>query len=42
VDSHTLSCLRLALEAKLSDPAKVDDNRVIAELAAQALGCALH
>jgi len=30
--------LRKALEAKLSDPARVDDSRVIAELAAQLLG----
>jgi hypothetical protein len=30
--------LRRALEAKLADPAKVDDNRVIAELAAWLLG----
>jgi HEAT repeats len=30
--------LRQALEAKLADPAKVDDNRVVAQLAAQLLG----
>jgi hypothetical protein len=30
--------LRQALVAKLADPAKVDDNRVIAELAARLLG----
>ena len=30
--------LRRALVAKLADPARVDDNRVIAELAAQLLG----
>jgi hypothetical protein len=38
VDRQTLTCLRQALEAKLADPAKVDDNRVIAELAAWLLG----
>jgi HEAT repeat protein len=30
--------LRLALEAKLTDPDRVDDNRIIAQLAAQLLG----
>jgi HEAT repeat protein len=39
--SHSmLECLRRAIEAKLSDPDRVDDHRVIAELAAQILGSA--
>ena len=37
VDSHTHSCLREAVIAKLSDPGKVDENRVIAALAAELL-----
>lgn len=40
VDSQTRSCLRDAIIAKLADPAKVDDNRVIAALAGQLLGVA--
>ena len=40
VGPRTLSCLRDAITAKLVDPAKVDDNRVIATLAAQMLGVA--
>jgi HEAT repeat protein len=38
VNTHTLDCLRRALAAKLADPAKVDDGRVIAALAAELLG----
>ena len=37
VNAETLPSLRHALEAKLSDPEKVDDNRVIAVLAADRL-----
>ncbi|MGC9949230.1 MAG: HEAT repeat domain-containing protein [Bryobacteraceae bacterium] len=37
VNIHTLDSLRRALVAKLADPAKVDDNRVVATLAAQLL-----
>jgi len=33
VNARTLTCLRRALVAKLTDPEKVDDHRVIAELA---------
>jgi HEAT repeat protein len=40
VGPRTSSCLRDAIIAKLADPAKVDDNRVIAELAGQLLGVA--
>jgi HEAT repeat protein len=40
VDSKTTSCLREALVAKLADPARVDDNRVIAAFAAELLGIA--
>jgi HEAT repeat protein len=40
VGPHTSSCLRNAIIAKLADPAKVDDNRVIATLASQLLGVA--
>jgi hypothetical protein len=38
VDFRMRPCLRDALIAKLSDPGRVDDNRVIAEFAAQLLG----
>ncbi len=38
VDDQALECLRRALEAKLTDPGKVDDSRVIAKLAGQLLG----
>ena len=37
VNAHTLGCLRRALVAKLADPGKVDDNRVIAAFAAELL-----
>jgi HEAT repeat protein len=39
---RTLGCLRGALVAKLSDPDRVDDNRIIAELAARILGQAVN
>ena len=35
---NLLGCLRRSLEAKLSDPASVDDNRMIAEHASKLLG----
>jgi hypothetical protein len=38
VDAQTLGCLQRALVAKLADPAKVDDNRVVAELAGRLPG----
>ena len=41
VGPHTSSCLRDAIIAKLGDPAKVDDNRVIATLARELLGVAV-
>jgi len=37
VNARTLSCLRDAITAQRNDPSKVDDNRVIAVLAAELL-----
>jgi HEAT repeat protein len=37
VNERTLPCLREALQAKLDDPARLDEDRVVAELAAELL-----